>query len=130
MAIGHTRTAAWLRIFSAMLLLSLGFGHAPVVAQPASFDAAYVLPDGSFSLLCMGGAAQDDAGRDRPASHHRHGCDACLIASAALLPTPPLDHAPAGTGFLTLAFPPVLTVLARRHGRPGTPVRGPPSFIG
>lgn len=121
-----TTMAIWLRIFCAVLLLSLGFGHKPAYAQtaPLSFDTAYVLPDGSFSLLCLAGA---DEGK--PGKTGWHGCEACLIAGGALLPQPPVDHVPALKNFARIDFP-ASTALAVRHAaRPGSPVRGPPSTV-
>ena len=50
-----TRTAIWLRIFCAILLLSLGFGHKPLHAKPSSDPASsfYLLPDGTYADLCI-----------------------------------------------------------------------------
>ena len=71
-----------LRMFCAMVFLSVGFGHrmpAAMASQVQSF--AYALPDGTFADLCIG-----DQGRKhvKPAS----GCEACRLAGAALLPEP------------------------------------------
>lgn len=81
-----------MRIFCAIVLLSLGFGHQPVRAfSPIeAYDAIgpqaedYRLPDGSFAELCIAGKA------DHP-SPHRHGlhaCDACVLSASTLLPAP------------------------------------------
>ena len=121
-----TRTAVLLRIFCAVLLLSLGFAHERLYAEPALDPASsrYLLPDGTFAGLCIG-----DIRHGKP---HKawlgSGCDACRLASAILLPPPSPDHAALlrnchGAGFsIRTAF------LSRMSPRPGSPVRGPPSF--
>ena len=90
--------------------------------MPASSEAAYVLPDGSVALLCAPG---DDHG-DHPGDPVRHGCDACLIASGALLPAPPADHSPAAGLLRAIRFPASLALFVPAAWRPGSPVRGPP----
>lgn len=114
----------WMRIVCAAVLLSLGFAHKPLDARPmpALPEAAYVLPDGSVALLCVAGADH----RDHPGDHVRHGCDACLIASGALLPAPPADHSPAAGLLQAIRFPPGSALFVRGAWRPGSPVRGPP----
>ena len=126
MTTNMTRMAIWLRIFCAVLLLSLGFGHKPAYAQtaPISFDTAYVLPDGSFSLLCLGGA---DEGK--PGKAGWHGCEACVIAVGALLPLPPVAHVPALKNFSYVDFPASAVLQVWHATRPGSPVRGPPSSV-
>lgn len=113
-----------MRLFCAAVLLSLGFAHKPLQARPmpAPTEAAYVLPDGSVALLCAAGADH----RDHPADRIRHGCDACLIASGALLPAPPADHSPAAGLLQPIRFPAGTELFASDPWRPGSPVRGPP----
>ena len=121
-----TKTAIWLRIFCAVLLLSLGFGHKPLYARPAPAlsDAAFVLPDGTFGLLCLG-----DAGEGKPQKSGWHGCDACLVAFGALLPPPPADYAPADGNFRSIDLPFTTACLVRQTAWPGSPVRGPPPIF-
>jgi hypothetical protein len=89
-----------MRIFCAVVLLSLGFGPGP--AQALSVEALFVqtlasaqlddrigtaaadyrLPDGSFAGLCL-------AGEDGPLARHPHGlphCEVCLLCASSLLP--------------------------------------------
>ena len=80
---------AALRIVCALLMLSLGFAHKPVQAAPvAAFDEAYRLPDGTFAEICS---------EHLPKTQSQHGkhegsailfCEACLLASSILVPTP------------------------------------------
>jgi len=85
-----------LRIFCATLMLSLGFAHKPLPAMAGAaverFEETYRLPDGSFAEIC-----ENHAGA--LASTHGGGktghpdvpsliCEACLLASSILLPTP------------------------------------------
>jgi hypothetical protein len=81
-----------MRIFCAIVLLSLAFGHQPASAFASAqvYDAVeadtadYRLPDGSFAGLCISGDA------DHPA-HHPHGlspCAVCLLSASFLLPVP------------------------------------------
>ncbi|THV20547.1 hypothetical protein [Peteryoungia ipomoeae] len=75
-----------IRIILALLLILVGLSHQPpaglAVAAPHDV-AAYVLPDGTVPELCV---SMDD----RDGQHHDATfiCDACLIASALLLPEP------------------------------------------
>lgn len=76
-------------IFCTMLMLSLGFAHKPVLAAPvAAFDEAYRLPDGSFAEICSQHFSQTQSPHGK---HNRDTilfCEACLLASSILLPTP------------------------------------------
>ena len=119
----HRKTfSVALRIFCAMLLVSLAFAHRPVIASPAIDMTGYVLPDGSVSSLCL----PDQDGKQ--GKHIDHGCEACRFASNLAMPLPPTDaegfsgepraaiFAFAPEPFHPLNFP------------PNAPPRGPPSF--
>jgi len=125
MTAGVTRTAIWLRIFCAVLLLSLGFSHKPLYAQPSTDPAGsyYVLPDGTFAGLCIGNA---DRGKPEK-SWFGGGCDVCRLASSVLLPTLAADHAALLRGDRGIDFPVRAAFPGRAIERPGSPVRGPPS---
>jgi hypothetical protein len=124
MTANSTRTAIWLRIFCAALLLSLGFAHKPVYAAPAfnPTSSYYALPDGGFADLC-GDTDQGKPGKSRL------GCEACRLASNVLLPAPPADHACAAQDFRGIEFSLRTAFLCSALPRPGSPVRGPPSLI-
>ena len=82
-----------LRIFCAALMLSLGFAHKPVaafVAPTAALDEAYRLPDGSFAEICEGhaGAAAPHVPGKSDHSTISLFCEACLLSSSVLIPTP------------------------------------------
>ena len=84
---------ARIRIFCAMVFLSLGFAHKPPQAMASPFlSASYQLPDGSFADLCVSDTAVKHAIGGT-------GCDVCRLASTALLPTPGPYH------WLVTAFP-------------------------
>ncbi|MBP1846783.1 hypothetical protein J2046_005061 [Rhizobium petrolearium] len=80
--------ANFLRIFCAVVLLSLGFAHQPVQAGAPldSYSEAYRLPDGTFADIC----AEDVHHKRQPAA--RPVCEVCLLASSIILP-PPADEA-------------------------------------
>lgn len=130
----------FVRIFCAMLMLSLGFAHKPVeaaIAEPV-LDESYRLPDGTFAEICFGhdgeGAPSATVGHaGDPAGHldisGKLFCEACLLASSILLPLPDseawlvtsftwLDNTPAPQRFLADT-----TVLERSRAR------APPFFI-
>lgn len=71
-----------LRIFCAMVFLSVGFGHRTPAAIAADVQSlAYSLPDGSFADLCIADQGQKHA---KPAGD----CEACRLAGAIILPSP------------------------------------------
>jgi len=125
MTAGTTRTAIWLRIFCAALLLSLGFAHKPLHATPSADPSSsyYLLPDGTFAGLCI-----DNADHGKPEkSWLGSGCDVCRLASSVLLPVPAVDHARMLGDCRDIDFPIRTAVLDLVIHRPGSPVRGPPS---
>ncbi|SOC48314.1 hypothetical protein SAMN05892877_14913 [Rhizobium subbaraonis] len=74
------------RIFLAFLLVMVGLSHQPPlgVGDMVTLDvAAYVLPDGTLPELCV---TTDDG--EVPHYGAATICEACLIASSAMLPTP------------------------------------------
>lgn len=122
-----TRTAIWLRIFCAALLLFIGFAHKPVYASRSADPAStyYLLPDGTFASLCIG-----NADHGKPAkSWLGGGCDACRLAASVLLPTPSAAHAPVAREYRGIDFPVRAALLGQAVARPGSPVRGPPSIF-
>jgi hypothetical protein len=71
-----------LRIFCAMVFLSVGFGHRTPAAIAADVQsAAYSLPDGTFADLCIADQGQSHA-------KSRGDCEACRLAGTILLPSP------------------------------------------
>ncbi|KPF58775.1 hypothetical protein IP85_08630 [Rhizobium sp. AAP116] len=74
------------RIILAFLLVIVGLSHQPPlgVGDMVTLDvAAYVLPDGTLPELCV---TTDDG--EVPHYGAATICEACLIASSAMLPTP------------------------------------------
>lgn len=86
-----------LRIVCAALMLSLGFAHKPVsaIAAPTTaLDDIYRLPDGSFAEICE--AHSDANAVHLPGKPDHSGnvslfCEACLLASSILIPTPDVN---------------------------------------
>ena len=70
-------------ILCAVVMLSLGFAHKPAqaVAPFDSFDSAYLLPDGTYADICVEGTSHELPGPGLV-------CEACLLASYILVPTP------------------------------------------
>ncbi|SSC67425.1 hypothetical protein [Ciceribacter selenitireducens] len=71
-----------LRILCAFALLSLSFAHKPPQVMAAAYATMSLqLPDGTYADMCVG-----DAATKHPMV--RQFCEACLLASSALLPLP------------------------------------------
>ncbi|MEH3125613.1 hypothetical protein [Agrobacterium cavarae] len=78
-----------LRMVCAVLMLSLGFAHKPVQAAPvAALDEAYRLPDGTFAEICSEHLPQNQSQHGKHEGGAILFCEACLLASSILLPTP------------------------------------------
>ncbi|MDK4705620.1 hypothetical protein PH562_25485 [Rhizobium sp. CNPSo 4062] len=88
-----SRTFQWsARILCAVALLFVGFAHQPIIATADEISpielAQYRLPDGSLPILCI---TYKDADGKVHGKAYAPGCEACRIASAAMLPTPPTE---------------------------------------
>lgn len=88
-----SRIGQWsTRILCAVALLLVGFAHQSIVATADEISlielAQYRLPDGSLPVLCI---TYKDADGKVHGKAYAPGCEACRIASAAMLPTPPTD---------------------------------------
>lgn len=76
------RATMCLRIFCAMVFMSIGFGHhMPAAIAAETQSVAYALPDGTFADLCI-------ADRDQRHATPISDCEACRLAGSVLLPTP------------------------------------------
>ncbi len=85
------QTGVLTRIVCALALLFVGLSHKPPVLSAPTLTpaeiAAYTLPDGTLPVLCL--PSEDGAGKNH--SHDfGNGCEACRLASAILLPAPPV----------------------------------------
>lgn len=112
-----------LRIFCAIVFLSVGFGHrAPAALANDIQSVAYVLPDGSFADLCI---ADGDQKHARPAAD----CEACRLAGAILLPEPS-DQSWLLSRFTSLGeIAPVTTTVRSGHLLDRPRLRGPPLSV-
>jgi len=112
-----------LRIFCAMVFLSVGFGHrAPAAIAREVQSVAYLLPDGSFADLCIADSGQKHA---RPSAD----CEACRLAGAILLPEPS-DQSWLLSRLTSLGqIAPVETTVRSSHLLHRPRLRGPPLFV-
>lgn len=117
-----------LRMVCAVLMLSLGFAHEPVLAAPvAALDEAYRLPDGTFAEICSEHLPQNRLQHGKHEGGAILFCEACLLASSILLPTPLGDEClnpnPVSLENALLQPQETLTISDLRTNR----ARGPPS---
>lgn len=109
-----------------MALVMVGFAHKPVAVDPVSLQfAAYVLPDGKLPTLCLNQTStQPEKGTLRD-----HGCEACRLAAAILMPEPP------GVASQAIAFSTVTHVAERQYHLtrtlypPSSGPRAPPASV-
>jgi hypothetical protein len=112
-----------LRIFCAMVFLSVGFGHRTPAAIAADVQSlAYSLPDGSFADLCIADQGQKHA---KPAGD----CEACRLAGAVILPSPS-DQSWLVSAFSSLGLVrPVAATERSRYLLDRPRLRGPPLTV-
>jgi hypothetical protein len=124
-----TQIEQWaLRILCAVALVFVGFAHQLPAAAAGEFDPAelaqYVLPDGTLPTLCV--TTTDKSGQDQHDKAHSHGCEACRISAAILLPA--ADIAGAVIPFAPAVELPIRTeAFHRQLFPPNTGPRAPPS---
>ncbi len=114
------------RVVAAFALVFLSFAHKPAMAKslsPAEI-AAYQLPDGTIADICFGMDGIDhDSGKSQSMAPV---CEACRLAAAALLPTPPQQSDRAdGSSWLANLLQ-TYDHAAIRQARLLPPARGPP----
>lgn len=127
------RGSIWgVRLICALALIMVGFAHkAPILDHPV-FNlaqlAAYTLPDGTVPTLCI--TVQDDSHTDHPDqdAHPAKECEACRIASATLMPTPPDTGVAIVRSFVIVDPAPHYQVTQRRLLPPNQGPRAPPSI--
>jgi hypothetical protein len=112
-----------LRIFCAMVFLSIGFGHRmPVAIASQAQSAVYMLPDGSYADLCIADHAHKSG--TPPA-----GCEACRLAGAVILPEPS-DQSWLLSCFARLAMVvPAEETIGSHHLLDRPRLRGPPVVV-
>ncbi|MBY5543290.1 hypothetical protein HFO60_25295 [Rhizobium leguminosarum] len=124
-----TQIEQWaLRILCAAALVFVGFAHQLPAAAAGEFDPAelsqYVLPDGSLPTLCV--TTTDKSGQSRHDKARSHGCEACRISAAILLPA--ADIAGAAIPFAATVELPIRTeAFHRQLFPPNTGPRAPPA---
>ncbi|MFD1198262.1 hypothetical protein ACFQ3K_08035 [Brucella gallinifaecis] len=116
-------------MLSVLALMLVAFGHKPVtLASPEQILLAqYVLPDGSYPVLCITDHAVDDDGHDR--TQHLHNstvCDACRISSAFLCPLPAASTGVAPHNTVAYVVEPSEPVFWRDIYPPSAPPQAPP----
>jgi hypothetical protein len=116
-----------LRMACAMALLCVGFAHqAPAFAKGALIPAelaAYVLPDGTTPVICVADPAPWSHGNDKA---HVHGCEACRIQGALLMPAPGCDGGARLRFEATAAMVLSAVVFSRPPFSPSRGARAPP----
>ncbi|NRP19058.1 hypothetical protein LPJGGPFB_02312 [Ensifer adhaerens] len=121
---GHLPIAV--RIVAALALVFLSFAHKPAMAKslPPGEIAAYQLPDGTIAEICFGTDGVDhDSGKSQSMAPV---CEACRLAGAALLPTPPQQSERAETGNWLAGSKQAHDDVAIKQVRLLPPPRGPP----
>jgi hypothetical protein len=112
-----------LRLFCAMLLVALGFAHRPASAMPAEISAYYTLPDGSFPTICIPENGDSKTGKDMS-----QRCEACRVAGAVALPSPPCESADVAPIIERAAFAFTPERFHRLNFPPNAPPCGPPAL--
>jgi hypothetical protein len=86
MAIWTKQLSVVTRLICALALMMVAFAHQPLAADPVALQfSAYILPDGTLPTLCV----TDNGAQPVKGVVHDHGCDACRVAAAILMPEPP-----------------------------------------
>lgn len=111
-----------LRLLCAVLLVALGFAHRPASAMPGDI-AAYALPDGSFPTICIPENGDSKTGKDMG-----QRCEACRVAGAVALPSPPCEGADVAPIIERAAFVFTPERFHRLNFPPNAPPRGPPAL--
>ncbi|MBO1024859.1 hypothetical protein IPU75_09030 [Ochrobactrum sp. SD129] len=123
------RATLAIRILSVLALMLVAFGHKPVtLASPEQLLLAeYVLPDGSYPILCITDHAVDQDGHDRDQHlHNSNICDACRISSAFLCPTPAPSTGAAPNVAAADIVVPSEPILRQTAYPPSAPPQAPP----
>jgi hypothetical protein len=111
-----------LRLFCAVLLVALGFAHRPASAMPRDISA-YALPDGSFPTICIPENGHSKTGKDMS-----QRCEACRVAGAVALPSPPCENTDVAPLIKHAAFAFTPERFHRLSFPPNAPPRGPPAL--
>ncbi|MBC2884130.1 hypothetical protein H7Q97_01800 [Ochrobactrum sp. CM-21-5] len=117
-----------IRIMSVLALMLVAFAHKPIDLTPADdFQLSrYVLPDGSYPVLCVTdhGDGKDGHGQERHL--HRTDCDACRISSSFFCPVPANSTGAAPHVAMADGVAPPQPVLRRTIFPPSAPPQAPP----
>ncbi len=121
------RVMLTVRLLCVLALMLVAFAHKPVDIASAEelLLAEYVLPDGSYPVLCITDHAVDKNDRSQHL-HNSNICDACRISSAFLCPAPTASSGAAPIMALAHAVVPSQPVLRRDIYPPSAPPQAPP----
>ena len=125
----HLRVMLAVRLLSVLALMFVAFAHKPINIASAEelLLAEYVLPDGTYPVLCITDHAVDQNSHDRDQHPHNSNiCDACRISSAFLCPMPTASSGAAPNVALAHAIVPSQPVLWRDIYPPSAPPQAPP----
>ncbi|MEN5275495.1 hypothetical protein ABE527_00950 [Brucella sp. TWI432] len=123
------RATLAIRILSVLALLLVAFGHKPVIfaAPEPLLLAQYVLPDGSYPVLCITDHAVDQESHDQDQHlHNSNICDACRISSALLCPLPAASTGAAPNIAAAEVIFPSEPILKQTIYPPSAPPQAPP----
>lgn len=125
----HLRATLAIRILCVLALMLVAFGHKPVaLASPEQLLLAqYVLPDGSYPVLCITDHAVDQDSHDSDQHlHNKNICDACRISSAFLCPAPAASTGVAINIATADVIAPSEPILRQQTYPPQAPPQAPP----
>jgi hypothetical protein len=125
----HLRVMLAVRLLSVLALMLVAFAHKPINIASAEelLLAEYVLPDGTYPVLCITDHAVDKSGHGHDQHlHNSNVCEACRISSAYLCPQPAPSTGAAPQMALALTVVPSQPVLWRDIYPPSAPPQAPP----
>lgn len=124
----QSRTMLAIRILSVLALVLVAFAHKPVDLAPADDYrlAQYMLPDGSYPVLCVTDHGGDESGHGQEKHLHRTDCDACRISASFFCPLPANSTGAAPHVAMANGTVPPQPVLRRVAYPPSAPPQAPP----
>lgn len=117
-------TGLAVRLLSVIALLFISFAHKPINFTVPLNMAAYMLPDGSYPVICRD--SDDHSAHDSGAHFKPDSCDACRLSSSVICPAPQPSTGAAPHIAVAHAPVPPQPVLWRDIYPPSAPPQAPP----
>lgn len=121
-----------LRLLCVVSLLLVAFAHKPITLGPivsdidGPYSIAYLLPDGTFPVICITDVADPQKNHLPVHQLHVSDCDACRISSAFICPAPlPSNGAAFQVATVAIAEPST-PAISRVAYPPSAPPQAPP----